>query len=185
MDGDESLRRAIAEMLAAIPEGGHELLRELSKSDDMMVRRAVVFGLSRVHAPWALALLYRALLEDSQWYVRSAAEQAFHSAERSEGSGPTAHPNPDGLPWMVDWAASKGDSVPVGESGRQLLIRALQEGDPLRRAAAALTIAYLGYVPGLKPLYAALRDQDENVRGTAYESLVALQLRLGQLLPAI
>lgn len=185
LDGDESLRRAIAEMLAAIPEGGHELLRELSRSDDMMVRRAVVFGLSRVRAPWALALLYRALLEDSQWYVRSAAEQAFYSAERSEGSGPVAHPDPDGLPWIVEWAATKGDSVPVGESGRQMLIRVLQEADPLRRAAAALTIAYLGYVPGLKPLYAALGDKDENVRGTAYEALATLQLRLGQPLPAV
>ncbi len=185
LDGDESLRRAIAEMLAAIPDGGHEILRELSKSDDVMVRRAVVFGLSRVHAPWALALLYRALLEDAQWYVRSAAEQAFHAAERSEGSGPVAHPNPDGLPWMIEWAAGKGDSVPVGEAGRQLLIRVLQEADPLRRAAAALTIAYLGYVPGLKPLYAALRDKDENVRGTAYEALAALQLRLGEPLPAV
>ena len=185
LDGDESLRRAIAEMLAALPEGGHELLRELSKSDDVMVRRAVVFGLSRVHAPWALALLYRALLEDAQWYVRSAAEQAFYAAERSEGSGPVAHPNPDSLPWVIEWAAGKGDSVPVGEAGRQLLIRVLQEADPLRRAAAALTIAYLGYVPGLKPLYAALRDKDENVRGTAYEALAALQLRLGEPFPAV
>jgi len=185
LTGDESLRRAIAEMLAAIPEGGHEVLRDLNKSDDMMVRRAVVFGLSRVRAPWALALLYRTLLEDAQWYVRSAAEQAFHSAERPEGSGPVAHPNPDGIRWMVEWAATKGDSVPVGEGGRQLLIRVLQEADPLRRAAAALTIAYLGYVPGLKPLYAALRDKDENVRGTAYEALATLQLRLGQPLPAV
>jgi len=185
MDGDELLRRAITETLAGIPTGGHDLLRELIRAREVLVRRATVFGLSRIRAPWALAILYRTMLEDSQWYVRSAAEQAFSSAEDPLSSGPLGHPGPEELNWLIEWAASKGDSVPVGPGGTRTLVRALQEGDPLHRAAAALTIGYMGYVPGLKPLYEALRDPDENVRSTAHEALVTIQTRLGRPLPAV
>jgi HEAT repeat protein len=184
-DGEESLRRAVAETLAALPEGGHQILRETIRSSDMLVRRASVFGLSRIKAPWALSLLYRTLLEDAQWYVRSAAEEAFKLAETPEGDGVLAHPDADSLPWLIEWAASKGEGVPNGPNARQVLIRALQEGDPLYRAAAAMTIAHLGFAPGLKPLYWALRDQDETVRGIAHEALGMLQARLGVPLPAI
>lgn len=184
-EGEEGLRRAVAETLAALPEGGQQILRETIRSNDMLVRRATVFGLARIKAPWALALLYRALLEDPQWYVRSAAEQAFAEAETTEGDGPIGHPDADVLIWLIEWAASRGEGVPNGPNARQVLIKALQEGDPLYRAAAALTIAYLGYAPGLKPLYNALRDKDENVRGTVYEALGLMQQRLGKPLPAI
>ena len=185
MDGDELIRRAITETLAGIPSGGHDLLRELIRAREVLVRRATVFGLSRIRAPWALSILYRTMLEDSQWYVRSAAEQAFSSAEDPVGSGPVGHPGPEDLGWLVAWAATKGDSVPAGPGGTRTLVRALQEGDPLHRAAAALTIGYMGYVPGLKPLYEALRDPDETVRSTAHEGLITIQSRLGKPLPAV
>jgi hypothetical protein len=184
-EGEEGLRRAVAETLAALPDGGQQILRETIRSNDMLVRRATVFGLARVKAPWALALLYRALLEDPQWYVRSAAEQAFAEAETTEGDGPIAHPDADVLIWLIEWAASRGEGVPNGPNARQVLIKALQEGDTVYRAAAAITIAYLGYAPGLKPLYNALRDKEEVVRGTAYEALGLLQQRLGKPLPAV
>lgn len=184
-EGEESLRRAVAETLASIPDGGQQILRETIRSNDMLVRRATVFGLARIKAPWALALLYRAQLEDSQWYVRSAAEQAFREAETLEGDGPLAHPDADSLAWLIEWAAGRGEGVPNGPNARQVLIRTLQEGDELHRAAAALTIAYLGYMSGLKPLYNALRDKDENVRGSVYEALALMQHRLGQPLPTV
>jgi HEAT repeat protein len=154
-------------------------------SKDMMVRRAAVYGLSRVRAAWALALLYRALLEDEQWYVRNAAEQAFLSAERPDESGVTRHPEADALPWLVSWAAQRGEGVPAGQSARQILIRVLQEGDPVARAAAARTLANLGHVQALKPLYGALRDRDEKVRAAVYEALGNLQNRLGEEFPAV
>ena len=185
LNGDENLRRAVAESLAALPEGGYDLLRDYASSDNGYVRRAVVLGLRRVRTPWSLALINKALLEDKEWYVRSAAQAAFFSAEQSDGIGPQLHPDADQIGWLVTWAANRGDSVPVGVGGREMLIRALQEADPLHRAAAALTIAYLGYVPGLKPLYAALRDKDDIVRGSVYEALAIFQMRLGQPLPAV
>jgi HEAT repeat protein/energy-coupling factor transporter ATP-binding protein EcfA2 len=185
VDGEASLRQAVAEALAAIPGEGYAVLRDAMNSKDMMVRRAAVYGLSRVRAAWALALLYRALLEDEQWYVRNAAEQAFLSAERPDESGVTRHPEADALPWLVSWAAQRGEGVPAGQSARQILIRVLQEGDPVARAAAARTLANLGHVPALKPLYGALRDRDEKVRAAVYEALGNLQNRLGEEFPAV
>ncbi len=184
-NGDEGLRRAIAEALAAIPDYGHPILREAMESSDPSVRRATAYGLGRITAPWALAILYRTFIEDSQWIVRSAAQQEFDRAESPEGTAPLAHPDADALTWLIEWAATKGQGVPQGEAAREVLVDALQAGDPLYRATAALTMAYLGYVPGLKPLYGALRDSDENVRGTVYEALAALQVRLGSPLPAV
>ena len=65
------------------------------------------------------------------------------------------------------------------------MIRVLQEGDPAARVAAARTLAGLGHVPALKPLYAALKDKDDTVRAAAYEALGSLQTRLGEKFPAI
>ncbi|HVO42205.1 MAG TPA: HEAT repeat domain-containing protein [Aggregatilineales bacterium] len=185
VEGEQNLRQAVAEALAAIPGQGHTVLREAVNAKDMMVRHAAVFGLSRIKAAWALALLYRTLLEDEQWYVRNAAEQAFRQAEGLEGSGVAPHPEADSLNWLIAWAGTKGEGVPAGQGARQVLVRALQEGDVPSRVAAAHTLANLGYVPALKPLYSALRDRDEHVRAAAYESLVDIQERLGTRLPGV
>ncbi len=185
VEGEQELRQAVAEALAAVPGQGHAVLRDAITSKDMMVRRAAVFGLARIKSAWSLAMLYRALLEDEQWYVRNAAEQAFRQVERPEGSGAMRHPEADGLAWLVAWAATKGEGVPAGPNARQVLIRVLQEGDPASRAAAALTLANLGHVPALKPLYGALRDKDEKVRVAVYEALGEMQERLGEKFPAI
>ncbi len=66
-----------------------------------------------------------------------------------------------------------------------MLVRVLQEGQTLYRIMAAQTLARLGHVPALKPLYAALRDRDPAVRGAAYEALAEIQMRLGEPLPGL
>ena len=185
INGEQALRQAVAEALAAVPGEGHAVLRDAIASQDMMVRRAAVFGLSRVKAAWALSLLYRALLEDEQWYVRNAAEQAFQQAQGLESGGAMLHPEADGLSWLVSWAAQKGEGVPAGQNARQVLIRVLQEGDPVSKAAAALSLANLGHMPAIKPLYGALRDRDDKVRAAVYEALSELQTRVGEKFPAV
>ncbi len=183
--GANELRRAIAEALAAIPGEGHNTLREAINAQEIEIRRAAVYGLSRVRSPWALTELYRTMFRDSQWYVRSAAETAFLAAESPDHEGPQAHPEPDTLAWLVDWAGERGQVVPAGTASRQILIRVLQEGDPQHKVLAARTLGRLGHIEGLKPLYAALRDRNEQVRGAAYSALSELQLRLGAPLPGL
>jgi len=185
LEGSDELRRAVAEALAAIPEGGHAILRDGIVAEDIMIRRATVYGLSRVRASWALVALYRAMMEDEQWYVRTAAEEAFMAARAPEQVGPRAHPEADALPWLIRWAAERGEGVPHGQSARQVLIRALQDGGAVDESMAAMTLGRMGHVQALKPLYAALRDRHPEVRAAAFSALAQLQLRVDQALPSV
>ncbi len=179
------VRRAIAEALAALPGEGYNILREAISAKEIEIRRAAVFGLSRVHAPWALVALYRSMLEDEQWYVRTAAEEAFMAAQAADKEGPRAHPEADSLGWLVKWAADQGEGVPAGRNARQVLVRVLQEGQAMYKIMAAQTLSQLGHVEALKPLYGALRDREAAVRVAAYAALFDLQTQLGDSLPGL
>ncbi len=179
------VQRAIAEALAALPGAGHDLLREAIVAQEIEIRRAAVYGLSRVRAPWALVALYRAMMEDEQWYVRTAAQEAFAAAQSLEREGPRRHPEADSLGWLIAWAADRGEGVPAGPNAREVLVRVLQEGQAAYKEMAAQTLAYLGHVPALKPLYAALRDREPPVRRAAYAALANLQMQLGEPLPGL
>jgi HEAT repeat protein len=182
---DRDLQRAIAEALAALPGEGHALLREAIESDDLELRYAAVFGLARIRAAWAITRIYRTQLEDSEPYVRIAAEQAFNLAENPDRGGIKRPPPIDRMEWLVEWMSERGESVPSGENAPIALLRSLQEGNTAIRSAAARTLAEIGYVNGLKALYKALGDPDEVVRAEAYAALGDLQRRVGSPLPAV
>ncbi len=183
LNGEEKLRQAVAEALAAIPGEGHQLLHTAIHSEDMMVRRAAVLGLARVQTPWALADMYRALLEDPQWYVRSAAEQAFAEAQSPTHDAAVAHPPVETLEWLADWAAEKGLEAPTSENAHALLGRVLQEGDPAYKIASARTLGILGYPLAARVLYRLLCDENEAVRAAAYAALADLETQFGERLP--
>ncbi|MFQ3536454.1 MAG: HEAT repeat domain-containing protein [Aggregatilineales bacterium] len=182
---DRDLQRAIAEALAALPGEGHALLREAIESDDLELRYAAVFGLARIRAAWAITRIYRTQLEDSEPYVRIAADQAFNLAENPDRGGIKRPPPIDRIEWLVEWMSERGESVPSGENAPIALLRSLQEGNTEVRSAAARTLAEIGYVNGLKALYKALGDQDEVVRAEAYAAIGMLQQRVGSPLPAV
>ncbi len=185
LDGEENLRRAVAEALAALPGEGHDIIRDAAKHNDMMVRRAAVFGLRRIKASWALVDLYRVMLEDAEWYVRSAAQEAFAEARNPEVGALKGYPAVDSLQWLMSWAAERGSAVPAGEQAKQFLLRALQEGEAPVREAAAGTLALIGYLPSLKPLYMALRDPEDEVRDAAFGALARFQQNIGAPLPSV
>lgn len=202
LGGEESLRQAVAEALAAIPGEGHHLLHTAITSEDMMVRRAAVFGLARIDTPWALTDLYRALLEDDQWYVRSAAEQAFAKAQSGVKAVALAHPPIEELDWVVDWVGEHTDILqryaesangegededeePVLVIPPEVLVQMVQTGDQPYRIASARTIGYLGYLPAVKALYSVLSDHNELVRTASYAALADLQAQLGESLPGV
>jgi HEAT repeat protein len=182
---DRDLQRAIAEALAALPDQGHALLREAIESDDLELRYAAVFGLARIRAAWAITQIYRTQLEDSEAYVRIAADQAFNLAENPDRGGIKRLPPIEQIEWLAEWMSERGESIPSGENAPIALLRSLQEGNREVRSAAARTLGEIGYVNGLKALYKALGDQDEAVRAEAYAALGMLQQRVGSPLPAV
>lgn len=183
-EGSEQMRQAVTETLAAIPDEGHPVLYDAIHHDEMMVRRAATFGLRRAATRWGMDALYRAFLEDDQWYVRSAAQQAFYDLQQQEDRGPRSYPALDSIPWLSEWAGARGENVPAGPGAVQVLLNALQEGDPEVRVMAARVLGQLGEVTSARTIYAALRDRQEEVRAAAYHTLADFETQLGEPLPA-
>jgi len=182
--GSEPLRQAVAETLADIPEEGYPVLYDAIQDEEMLLRRAAVFGLRRVKSGWAMIAIYRAFLEDEQWYVRSAAQIAFQELQYGGDRGPKSYPPVEGIAWLNQWANSRGENVPPGEGATQMLLKALQEGEPPIRQFAAAALGQLGLAHTTKPLYGALRDRQPEVRDAAHRALAALQTQMGYPLPA-
>ncbi len=184
-EGEENLRQAVAEGLAALPEIGHPILYEAATHPDMMVRRAAVFGLARIGTPWALTSLYRRLLEDDQWYVRSAAEQVFASARPETKEVALPHPPLDSLEWVTDWLEEHKVQLSEDRGIHQVLVRMLKDGDQAYRIASAHTLARTGYLPAVNALYTILADENEAVRAASYTALTELETQYNLPLPAV
>ncbi len=184
-NGDEQLRQAMAEALAAMPEEGYPTLYEAVTHEDFLLRRAAIFGLRRLRTTWALVAIYRAFLEDEQWYVRSAAQQAFQELTYGRTESLTSpYPKVEEIEWLQVWAARRGDNLPVGDGANQMLLKALTEGEAPIRTLAALNMGQLGMVDTTRALYSALRDGREEVRTAAHRALADLELQIGVELPS-
>ncbi|MCU0481937.1 MAG: hypothetical protein MUE54_12125 [Anaerolineae bacterium] len=182
----EALRQAVAEAFAALPEEGYPVLYDAISHEDLMVRRAAIFGLRRINAPWALVAVYKASTEDDEWYVRSAAEQAFLEMQFGQtASGVRPMPDVESLEWLRDWINSLGDAAKrITVGGDALLRKALEEGDTETQALSVANIGQLGITAQADALYAALRHREPMVRAAAHLGLCHLQAQLGMGLPA-
>lgn len=184
MTGTDDLRQAVAEMFAAIPEEGYPVLYEAINSEELPLRRAAVFGLRRINAPWALIAIYRVFLEDSQWYVRSAAQQAFQDMQVHEaGKQIRAYPQVDTIPWLIEWINTLGQRA-AELTPDEALVQMVEKERGLMRAVATLAVAQLGMVRHVVPVYQALMDPEDGVRDVAHRALAQLESQLGHPLPA-
>lgn len=134
--GEEDMRRAVAEALARVPSTGHPILKEAAASEDILVRRASVFGLIQVNADWANDILERMRIEDGQWVVRSAASQALESAQKANLRIPRPLPHPSQSPWLITYASKQGIGIPPGSEPTDLILDALKKGTEEEKLAA-------------------------------------------------
>jgi len=173
--GDERLSPVAAEVLVEYGEEGADVLRAAAASDDALVRRAAVMGLARLGER---ELLMRIARDDTQWIVRSAAMTAIEAFEKEEGfSGPPSLPDPAQLPWLISWAAGRGEGVGLGQAAREMLCRALSEGDATVRIAAAHILTCIGRPEDVEHLQAALSDPDPEVTEAVLEALAEISKR--------
>jgi HEAT repeat protein len=110
--------------------------------------------------------------EDGQWVVRAAAATALEELEAQEES-PGVPPLPDveQLPWLISWAAAQGEGLGMGDAARQMLRRALADGDEQTRCAAARVLAQIGGPDDIGGLRVALADPDPDVADAAMGAL--------------
>ncbi len=183
-EGHEQVRQAVAETLATNKEEGYFVLHEASTDDDMMLRRAAIFGLRKINTTWALIAIYRIFLEDVQWYVRSAAQQAFQEIRYGREIPATqAYPSPEEIDWLISWAAQKGDTISNKEMAISSLVQVLQESDNDLRATAVENLGQLGILNAYRNIYSTLRDRNESVRSAAHRGLSNIQNQVGERLP--
>lgn len=179
-EGDDLLRVEAARSLARMGEEGHKILQEAMQHEDFLVRRAAAYGLGEIATLWAREMLEKAIREDPQWIVRSAASAAL--AEREERAKPTppqAPPVVSEMGWLIAWAAERGEGVGLGEAAYGPLLRALAEGSASIRLAAAQTLGLVGRPEHVEALRKALTDPSPEVAQMALWALRELSLRYG------
>jgi len=175
LQGEDDLRRAVAEGLSLDPIEGHGILKEAIQDAELLVRRAAVFGLARTGQPWALEILEKVQVEDGQWAVKSAAAQAVEKLHGEAETPLTVIPAPHNLPWLVSYAAKQKTGLAPGAPALTMLARVIREGEPRQRSAAVEVLGSLGNPDYLPDICLGLNDNDSSVRGAAFEALWALR----------
>lgn len=140
LHGNELLRRAAAESLAQNRSEGHPALREGATMDDLLVRYAVVHGLSSIAEPWAVEILDEMRIEEKEWVVRDLAQQAHEILTTQSPYLPHAAPPAHEAPWLSAFASRQSLSPPTAENALDLLLNALSSGSAEQKQNA---LAYL------------------------------------------
>lgn len=178
LHGDDPLRRAAAEAMANSPDEGHAMLKEgLGMQDDLMVRRAVAYGLGRIRQDWAEELLTKLQIEDEQWAVRDAAAEVIQDRQGPNRHIPTRLPPPPESPWLIAFAGKQGLGVSPDKQPTDLLLLALKSGTDEERLAS---LAYLRMMPTegvFGALYQAMYGGEPTLRETVFQTFSEMAAR--------
>ena len=171
LSGDEDIRRAAGEALANDSNEGYSMLRDGITINDILLRRAVVYGLGRVQHPWAMDTLKKLQIEDEQWVVRNAATEVLDAKSHLGSLAPSKLRAPADTPWLIEFAGKQGMGISPGVPATDILLLALKGDDPDARMAA---LPFLKYTPSegvLTQLYSAMFKDDPELREAAYNTI--------------
>jgi len=178
LHGDENLRRAAAEAMAGHPREGHAMLREGAvMKDDLLVRRAVSYGLARIRQPWADDLLNHLQTDDEQWMVRNSATEALDDREKPDIHIPKRLPPPSESPWLIAFAGKQGMGISPDKPPTDLLLLALKSGTEEERLAS---LAYLRMMPTegvFGAMYQAMYGSEPTLRETVFQTFAEMAAR--------
>ena len=170
LHADEDLRRAAAEALANDPAEGHAMLKDGVTMKDILLRRAVVYGLARVGEPWAMELIQQMQIEDDQWVVRNSASEVLEARKdtASDPRVPRRLKAPSESPWLIEFAGTQGVGIAPGAPATDVLLAALKS-DKEEERLAALPYLEQNMSDGIiKEVYAAMYKDDAELREAAY-----------------
>ncbi|MEK6222697.1 MAG: HEAT repeat domain-containing protein [Chloroflexota bacterium] len=167
------MRRAAAEALAKHKKEGYPVLKEGAELEDILVRRAVVFGLARVHEPWAKELLEKIQIDDSEWVVRNAAGQTLDDLQKGSSAIPSILPGLHETPWLITFASEKGVGIAEGQSSWDMLEKAIKEGSEEQKLSAMEIYRQKPTKAKsvLAELYEMTNGLDEEIREAAYNTI--------------
>ncbi len=128
LKADERLRQAAAEAFSQKPPAGYEVLKEALTLDDILARRAAVYGLTLVKADWAKSLLEKTAIQDTQWVVRNVASQAVENLNLPHPNIPRPLVPASENAWVLKFAGKQGVGITPGDKAIDLLLKALKSG---------------------------------------------------------
>ncbi len=172
LSGDEDIRRAAAEALANDTREGHAMLKDAVTMSDILLRRAVVYGLVRTREPWALELLQKMRVEDDQWVVRYSASEVLDAMNvTNDPRIPRPLRPPSETPWLIEFAGTKGVGISPGAPATELLLQALKSPKNEEQLAA---LDFLKQRPNdgvVRAIYDAMYGDDADLREAAFLTL--------------
>jgi len=171
LQGDEELRRAAAEAMANDPGEGYAILKEGATLADIMLRRAVVYGLAHVGEPWAVELLQQMQVEDDQWAVRNLANQYLEQLSNPSARLPRKLKTPSEAPWLIEFAGKQGKGIPRGSPATDILLNAFKTGNTEERLAAIPYLKRFGDDGIIGAMYNAMYGDDIEVREAAFRAV--------------
>lgn len=178
LGADEDTRQLIAELFAFIRPEGRDLLKELSALEDNVVaRRASVFGLQLVHEDWSIELLKGLSVNDSQWVVRNAAAQALESPDPDPLYVPVKPSQPSECPWLIKYASSLGIGLPAGDYPYDLLMKILSDKTNEYRIQALEYITLKPEIKTVKTLSTYMGTEHLDIRDAVYDSFLQFSQR--------
>ncbi len=137
----EPERFAAAEALANRPNDGFDVLKEAMQVDDLLIRRAAIFGIAQINTGWSKELLETTSVQDSQWVVKNAAVQSLEILNRPNRFIPVNPVPPSEAAWLLELASSEGRGIPAGSFPVELLIQASHSTNILYAANALQYLA--------------------------------------------
>lgn len=171
LHGSEDVRRTAAEAFANHPKEGYASLKDGSQNDDLMVRRAVVYGLIQVKRPWAINLLKKMAVEDGQWVVRNAAAQALEFINSPSPYLPKIMPADSDNPRLIEFAGKQGLGLTPGKSAANLIVQMLRTGNDEQRLAALARLRRYKDSRMIPEIYSILFGSNNELRESAFNTL--------------
>jgi len=171
LNGDEMLRQTAAETLVFLPHQGIEIIREALKLNDLLARRAAIFGLMQIRETWSKALLENIAVEDGQWVVRNAAAQALDMVQAIDCRVPKLLPPPHEAAWLISFAGKRGMGVSAVQPATEVLLMALKSGSVDDQLAA---LRYLKNSPDenvIQAVYAAFFGDQPKLKDAALRTV--------------
>ncbi len=186
LHGDENQQRAAAEALANHPIEGHPVLKEASTFEELLARRASIYGLARVRESWAREAIDALRTQDKEWIVRNAAEEVSIQLDKGSPYIPAPTIPLHESPWILLFAAKTGEGVGPGKDAEDMLQRVLIGGEEAERIAAMYQLKHASANAGeaaISVLYSSFLQENDALQEAAYMALWYLAIS-GHILPS-
>ena len=168
----EEVQQIAAEVLAKHPGEGHELLKTAAASDNLLIRRAAIMGLTKVHENWADRILEKLSIEDGQWVVRSVAGHALEYVRHPERQAPKPPSKPENSEWLIQFASRVGLGVPVGQLAIDLMLDVLRQGNSDEKILAMHILTQYPQKKVLDEIAFLFRKEQGPVQEAAYQAIL-------------